>query len=114
MNIGSLDTRCRVEGIVSSRDANYGSQVKTWALVGVYWCNVQDVLPSKSTEVTKDNSLRVNVKSTRLRMRYRTNIDASMRIIIERPDPVIYQIVGGPAELGKRDGIELLLHEMTS
>ncbi|BBB65909.1 hypothetical protein UNDYM_1656 [Undibacterium sp. YM2] len=114
MNIGSLDRRCRVEYKQSGNDADYGSEVPNWALLGVFYCNVQDILPSKSSETTRGDKLQVNVSRTRIRMRYRTDINATMRIIIDRPNPVTYQIVTDPAEIGKKDGIEFLVERYSS
>lgn len=107
MKLGTLDKRCRIEQKSTTQDATYGTPVVTWALVGVAWCNVQDELPSKSEAVK--NGLAQSVQRARVRMRYRTDINSAMRIVINRPAETIYQIVGGPAELGRKDGIELFV-----
>lgn len=112
MNLGLLSTRCRIEKKVVTQDADYGTEVITWALQGVAWCNVQDELPSKSEAVK--NGLAIATNRTRVRMRYRSDLDNSMRIVINRPAAQIYQIVSGPAELGNKDGIELFCERYSS
>jgi len=112
MNIGTLNTRCRIEQKVVTQDADYGSEVITWAVLDVTWCNVQDELPSKSEAVK--NGIAISTNRTRVRMRYRTDLDSSMRLVINRPAPQIYQIVAGPAELGNKDGIELFCERFSS
>jgi len=111
MNLGSLNTRCRIEyPVIAAGD--YGEPVTTWALLAVVWASVQDALPSRSETVRE--GLTVARNQTRWRARYRTDVDSSMRIIINRPPETIYQIVGGPAELGKHEGIECVLEKYSS
>lgn len=112
MNLGPLDKRCRIERQSTTQDATYGTAVITWALVGVAWCSVQDVLPSKSEDVRQ--GLVVATGRSRVRMRYRSDLDSSMRLVIHRPAAGIYQIVAGPAELGNKDGIELMVEKVSS
>lgn len=112
MNIGPLDKRCRIERRTATQDGDYGRPLETWELVAVAWCNVRDELPSKSEAVK--NGLAVAPLRTRIRMRYRRDIDAAMRLVIRRPDPQVYQIVGGPAEIGEKDGIEMFCERNSS
>ena len=112
MNLGPLNTRCRIERKVVSQDADYGTEVIAWALLGVAWCNVQDEFPSKSEAVK--NGLAIATNRTRVRLRFRSDIDSSMRLVINRPAPQIYQIVSGPAELGNKEGIELFCERYSS
>lgn len=110
--LGNLDKRCRIERKAVTQEADYGTEVVTWALVGAAWCNVQDELPSKSEAVKQ--GLAVATNRTRWRARFRTDIDSSMRIVISRPSPIAYQIISGPAELGNKDGIECMLERYSS
>lgn len=109
MDIGKLDKRCRIETPSVSQDAVYGSPVTTWATFAVVWCNVQDVLPSRDESLR--NTTIATTTRTRLRMRYRGDIDTSMRIVMLRPTETVYEIIGGPAEIGRRDGIELMIEK---
>jgi head-tail adaptor len=52
---------------------------------------------------------------TRVRLRYRTDIDGSMRIIVHGDTDRTLQIIGGPAEYGgRKQGIEFLCEEISS
>lgn len=112
MNIGLLDTRCRVEQKSVTQDDVYGAEVIVWVLLGVRWCAIQDVLPSRSESV--NNDLSVSLNKSRLRMRYCTDIDSSMRIVINRPTETIFQIISGPAILGNKDGVEFMIERISS
>lgn len=112
MNIGSLNARCRVEYPVHSQDPVYGGDTITWTLLAVVWCNYQDELPSKSERV--EQSLVLNTNRTRIRMRYRSDVDSAMRLVINRPNPTFYQIESGPAELGNKDGLEMMVVAFSS
>ena len=112
MNIGPLDKRCLIERRGTGKDPIYGTPVDAWEEVCKSWCNLQDELPSRS-EALK-NGLNIAAGRTRLRMRYRTDLDSSMRVTLYRPAEQIYQIIGGPAELGAKDGIELLLERYSA
>lgn len=112
MIIGTLNTRCRIEYKVTTRDDTYNSEIVTWALLAVVWCNLQDELPSKSEALKQ--GLVLNVNSTRWRARYRSDVDSSMRIVVMRPQQRTYQIASGPAEIGNKDGLECMLEEYSS
>lgn len=108
MNI-DLNRRCRIERPVNTKDPVYGSTITTWELKGVYWCNIQDVLPSKSEAIK--NGLAVGSKQARLRLRYRKDLDSSMRVII---DGITYQFISDFAELGKQQHLEAMIEKYTS
>lgn len=112
MNIGPLNSRCRIEQKSSVPDPDYGTEVITWTLLAVVWCSIQDELPSKS-EAVKQGLVTASSRA-RVRMRYRTDIDSSMRLVIHRPAETVYQIIGGPAILGNKDGIELFVEKYSS
>lgn len=112
MNIGALNTRCRVEQKSVTIDPDYGTEVVAWVLLSVVWCNLQDELPSRSEAVK--NGLAVATQRTRVRMRFRGDLDSSMRLVILRPTAQTYQIVAGPAELGNKDGIEMFCERYSS
>ena len=112
MYIGDLTKRCMIERKSVTQDATYGTEIITWVVVGVAWCNVQDAVPSRDERIMQ--GLSVASVRTRVRLRYRSDIDTTMRIIMLRPTEKIYQIIGGPAEIGARDGIEIMCEEVTS
>lgn len=112
MNAGLLNTRCRIEQKSTTQDPVYGTELVTWTALATVWCAVQDELPSKSEAVKQ--GLAMSAQRTRVRMRYRTDLDSSMRLVINRPAETVYQIVGGPAVLGNKDGIEMFVEKYSS
>lgn len=113
-DIGPLNSRCRIEYKSVVQDATYGAAVTVWSLLAVAWCGVQDVMPSRTSSETVNQGMEVARNRTRIRMGYRTDIDSSMRLVIDRPTPMVYQIIGGPAELGNRAGIELMVEKVST
>jgi len=110
-----FDKRCRVEQKQITQDPDYGTEVITWILYRVLWCNVLDVLPSRSESVAQGLSVARN--QTRIRFDKTSDteaIDSSMRCILMRPGPIIYQIVAGPAEVEKPRGIEIVAERYSS
>jgi len=106
MWLGILDRRVNIEQKSVTQDTTYGTEVVTWALLATVWASVQDSLPSKSESVLQ--VLAVARNQVRVRTRYRSDIDSSMRITIKGDTDRVLQIVGGPAELGRRDGLEMM------
>lgn len=107
MGPGVLDKKCRIEIKASAVDPDYGTEVVTWTLLAVRWCNVQDELPSRS------EALKLGVVSAaqraRVRMNYATDFDSTARLIIMHPAAVVYQIISGPAVLGVNEGLEMMV-----
>ena len=97
---GRFDRRIVIEKQSTTQDANYGTPLVVWETLVTVWANWQDVMPSRSESVKM--GLDVARNQTRVRIRYITGVDSSMRIILLGPPDVTYQIVGGPAEIGKR------------
>lgn len=100
------NTRVRIERPVVGVDPTYQTPTVTWELVGMAWAEMVDKLPSRD-EATL-NAIALSSVRTRLRLRYRTDIDASMRFIIMRPNETIWTIIGGPAMIGTKEQIEFL------
>lgn len=113
-----LDARVRFERRVETQDPDYGTPIITWSLVpnGVVWANVKDVLPSLRREegVAAGGGLQTDTRRTRVRIRYRSDIDTTMRVIIYRPSAIIYQIVSGPAEMGQHEYLELMVERYST
>lgn len=110
---GDLDKEVRLLAhVVIGRDPDYNTEVKEWREFASAWAQVQDVLPSRSDKI--EDAVQVNERPARLRMRYMAGVRADMRVVVlgvdGEPDRVC-EIVAGPAELGRRDGIELLIKD---
>ena len=105
MNV-NLDTRCRIEYKTVSNDSIYGTESITWTLLAVIWCEVQDVLPSRAE--TSERNIDMSKLPARWRARYRTDIDSSMRIVINGET---YQIISGPASISNKKYIECMIEK---
>lgn len=106
MNV-NLDRRIRIESRTITK-GTHGAPVETWAVVDTVWAELRDVAPSRSEAVKL--GMKVATRQTRCRIRYRAGLDSSMRVVW---DGANYGIVGGPAEIGRREYLELVL-ERTS
>lgn len=108
MNV-DLNRRARIEQKSVTLDYQYRTETVQWVLVGVVWCNIQDVLPSRSDAIKND--IAIGSKQARLRMRYRKDLDSSMRFVI---DGVVFQIISDFAEIGKQQHMECMIEKYTS
>jgi head-tail adaptor len=123
MRAGKLDRLVTVEKKETTQDAVFGTPIVTWvplvALPGSpvvaerFWAEIQDALPSRSEAVTQGLALARN--QTRLRMRWRDDINSSMRVTVHGDSDVVYQIVAGPADIdGRKSMIEMVLEKFSS
>lgn len=112
MNIGSLNRRITIQKKSVTLDADYGTEIVTWVTHATVWANIQDVLPSK--DESSDNDIRINTGRTRIRIRYLSTVTSAMRIKLTDRSNKILQIVGGPVEMGHRDGMEIMAESYTT
>lgn len=111
--LGPLDRKITLESKQITPDPVYGSDVVTWIpFASRLWASVQDVLPSRSEQIKQ--GLAVASQAARVRLRYRAGITPDMRVIVHGATDRICQIIGGPAELGRREGIELVIETYTT
>jgi len=108
----NLNTRVRVERPAVTVDPVYGGEVVTWTLVGLGWAEVIDKLPSRDEGLM--DVLTLSTLRSRIRMRYRTDIDASCRFVIMRPTETVWGIIGGPATVGNKEAVEFLCEKKSS
>jgi SPP1 family predicted phage head-tail adaptor len=122
MRTGLLDHRITIEKKSVTADATYGNEVVTWvplayeagspSVAQKFWANVADVPPSRSEAVKQ--GLVTARNQTRITIRYRSDVDSSMRITVHGETDVIYQIVGGPAMLGRKEFLEMVCEKYSS
>jgi head-tail adaptor len=106
--IGQLDRRIRIERPIA--DASFdGAGSGAWALVAEVWAQVQDALPSRAERLA--DGINVAARPARVRMHYRADVTPSMRFVM---GDRVMQIVSGPAELGRRDGLEFMVEDYSS
>lgn len=106
----NLDTRTVIEAKTIARDAVYRSEVATWTPLATVWAEVRDVLPSRA-EATQQGLTQAR-NQTRVRIRYRTDVNSSMRLRFGNGR--LLQIIGGPAEIGRHEWLEMLCEEYTT
>jgi SPP1 family predicted phage head-tail adaptor len=122
MKIGELDRRITIEQKSVTTDATYGNQVITWvplayeagspSVAQKFWANVVDVQPSRSEAVKQ--GLVTARNQTRITIRYRSDVDSAMRVTVHGETDVIYQIVGGPAMIGRKQWLEMVCEKYSS
>lgn len=113
MKAGTLDRLLRIERPVAD-DSLDGAGSGTWEpVVEKVWASVQDMLPSRSERLA--NGFNVAARPSRVRMYWRDDVAGNMRFVdITDGDPGrIMQIVSGPANLGRRDGMEFMVEDYT-
>lgn len=113
MNAGRLDRTISLEQKVVEQESVYGTQTVAWARLCTCRAEVQDLIPSRNESVRQ--GMEQSRDLTRVRFRYRSDVDSTMRVILHGGgQDVVYQIVGGPAEIGGRRRMTELLCERYS
>lgn len=90
-------------------DATYGTPTYAWGDYATELADVQDILPSRSEHLTDNIEMQRN--PTRIRTLYRDDITSDMRVKIGTRT---LEIIGGPAEIGRRDGLEMVCEELST
>ena len=119
----AFNRQITIEKRQTTQNSQYGTEVNTWVPLAAYpgsptvavrfWAEVLDFLPSRSEAVTQ--GLQVARNQTRLRMRWRDDIDSTMRVVVHGESDTYYSIVGGPAEIGgRKEGSEMVLERFSS
>lgn len=112
-----LDRLITVEVPPTGQESAYGTATGDWtalsylpgspAVAEKFWAEVQDVMPSRSESVRQ--GLAVDRQQVRIRIRWRSDLNSSMRIIVHGDSDRYLQIIGGPAEIfGRKKYLELL------
>ena len=74
--------------------------------------SVVDTLPSRSEKLA--DGINIATRPARVRMRFRTDLDASMRFVMTKPFLRVMQIIAGPAEVGVREEVEFMVEDYSS
>lgn len=123
MRAGRMNRQITVQRKQTGQEAVYGTQTVTWvplvylpgspAVAERFDAEVMDVMPSRNESVSQGLAVAKNM--TRIRLRWRSDIDSSMRVVVHGDSDVTYQIVGGPAEVfGRKDTIEIMCERYSS
>ena len=86
-----------------------GAGSESWTDVATVAAEVEDVLPSRGEK--SNGVVNVERRPARIRVRFRKDITADMRIIFGTR---VMQITAGPAELGWRNGLELMAEDYST
>ena len=111
LQVPNMDTRVRIEARSISQDPTYGTDVVTWVPLATVWAEVMDVLPSRQQAEQTRQQLQVATQRSRVRYRYRTDVDSTMRCII---GGLMHHIVSGPAEIGRHELSEVVIERYSS
>lgn len=116
----TLITFVKREQMVNDDD---GTRSYAWTTHAQEWAEVQDVLPSRGERIA--DGISISRRPARIRTLYRDDIDSTMRIALGVPvlatlgtvlpaDVELLEIVAGPAELGRRDGLEMMAERQST
>lgn len=108
MQAGRLDRTISFERPVPQVEDKFGTdQPVDWARVITCRARKMDARPSRNEGVRL--GVVVGRNQTTFYCRWRTDITADMRIVLHGDEDVVYQIVGGPAEVdGRKREIEIV------
>jgi len=122
MNAGQLDTRVTIEQKQTTLDPTYGTELITWIplvaqagsptvgerFAAKFW----DVLQAGSESVRQN----VALSSGRavVRIRYRSDVNSSMRVVRHMDSDVVYQIISEPAMIGRKQWLEFTVERYSS
>jgi head-tail adaptor len=112
-----LDKRIRLQRKVPVAGLKSAGK-EQWETVATVWAQLQDNLPSRAERSI--DGLNVSARPAKLRMDYRSGITADMRVQLLRRENGDYavertmEIVAGPAELGRRDGLEMTVQDYST
>lgn len=102
---GDLDKYLTIERPIADESFN-GAGSGQWRHVDDVWASVQDALPSRSEQ--PGNGMKASIRPARVRMDYRDDVVAGMRLVL---GDRIMLIVSEVAELGRRAGIEFMVED---
>ena len=109
ISASDLDTRITFEARTEVQESAYGTMTVTWATHKTVWAQVMEMLPSRAENVTDNISMAR--RPCRIRTRYRSDLDSTMRIDIGGRK---LRIISGPAEIGRREGLEFMAEELST
>lgn len=110
---GQLDRRITIERPTIVEDPVYGPQPGPWVAVAARVpAEVKDDLPGRSEQVQA--GLLMSDRPARVRIRYMRGLSSDMRIVLHGETDVVFQISGGPAEIGRREWTEFTVRNYST
>lgn len=99
-------------------DSFDGAGSGAWVDVAQVRAELVDALPSRGERLT--DGINIASRPGRLRLRFRDDLTPSMRVQLLKKVGDVWevvrtmQIVAGPAELGRREGVEFMVEDYSS
>lgn len=113
MRGGALDRRITIQRAGEVEDGEFGPLPAGWIDVFTRLpAQVWDDLPSQSEAI--QGGLRVADRPARVRIRYLPGITSDMRVVVHNEVDEVFQISGGPAEIGRREWTEMTIRGYSS
>lgn len=100
---GYLDRRVTILARSDTVDPNYGTRQATWAELATVSAQVIESAPSRGDRLSQDVAL--SDLPAIVRIRWRSDVSFANRL---RLDGNEMRIVGGPAMIGRRVGLEIM------
>jgi head-tail adaptor len=121
-DLGALDRRIRIENWVPAAGFMSAGQ-GGWQEVITVFATVTDFLPSRAEQLA--DGIDMAARPARILTRWQPGITPAMRIVMGSldaaddadPPPAdrrVFQIVAGPAEIGRRVGLEMIATEYST
>lgn len=125
MKAGQLDRQISIYRKSVTKDSSYNTEIIEWVplaplpgspvIAEKFWASVQDELPSRAESVKND--LHLGKLKTRIRLRYRSDIDMTMRVVVHGDVDITFQIIAGPVIVtseGRKNMIEIMCEHSTT
>lgn len=119
MNASEFNRQITIEKkVITGKDSVYGTDIVGWArlldqtVLGRCWAKIEE--STQRSEMTV-GGLVLAKNQMRVTIRYRGDVDSSMRVTLHGETDVVYQIVGGPSIVGGRKRyLELICEKYSS
>jgi head-tail adaptor len=124
VNAGALNREITVQQKQVTNDPSFGTEIVTWVplvaqpgspvVAERFPASVQDILPSRDQSVLRSDIL-LSRKLVRIQIRWRDDLDSSMRVILHGDSDRTMAIVAGPSEVGgRKDRTEIVCEDISS
>lgn len=116
IDVGDLDTWIVFQVRQEAQETVYGTDSgSAWANLAQEagcWAEVMEMLPSRGERLAE--GLNITRRPARIRLHWRGDITAAMRILLPDDNNRILQIVGGPVEMGRKEYLELVAEQLST
>ncbi|WP_394652338.1 head-tail adaptor protein [uncultured Sphingomonas sp.] len=106
LRAGDLDKRIRIERPIAEEGFDDAGSQEWGTVENDVPASVTDILPSRGEKLA--NGINMATRPARVRMRYRDDVAPNMRFVM---GDRVMTIVSGPAELGRRGGLEFMVED---